>query len=458
MNRPADVVSDTRTFYDLQPPGSDHRADHHARPGRRAAAYLRATSPRPRTPPGTAPARSPTRSRPPPPTTATAAPSTPGTRSAAKPRPSYTMTNGVTTGATATNPLGQSHHHDARPRTAALPLTATDPNGITTTAALRRARPHHRGVEVQPARPAPPPTTPTPTRSAPSTTPTVVTTQTLNDEGGTATSTALYDALLRAAPDPDPHPAGRPADQRDLLRHPRLGDQNQHRLLGPGHHPRRDPDGDRRLPRSHQQTVTAYDGLGRAGAGAVLDNAGPPRPSTTSPTPSTPAIRPSPCRRRRRRHRHGHRRARAHQRTRPVHRRPHRHREHQHAITTVTITGGTTQATDYLFNNVGQQSDVKDAHTGADWNTGYNLLGQAVSKTTRTPAPPPMTYDPDGNLMQIHRRRRQDDLLHLRRAEPQNRRIRRPRHIGSPRATSWPRGSTTTATTPSRAWPTRSGT
>jgi RHS repeat-associated protein len=70
------------------------------------------------------------------------------------------------------------------------------------------------------------------------------------------------------------------------------------------------------------------------------------------------------------------------------------------AVTTVTVTGGATQATDYVFNNTGQQTDVKDATTGADWNTGYNLLGQAVSNNDPDAGNSTMAYDPAGNLTQ----------------------------------------------------------
>ncbi len=70
------------------------------------------------------------------------------------------------------------------------------------------------------------------------------------------------------------------------------------------------------------------------------------------------------------------------------------------AITTVAITGGSTQATQYVYNTVGRQTDVKDATTGEDWNAGYNLLGQTVTKTDPDAGTSTMTYDPAGNVVQ----------------------------------------------------------
>jgi YD repeat-containing protein len=67
-------------------------------------------------------------------------------------------------------------------------------------------------------------------------------------------------------------------------------------------------------------------------------------------------------------------------------------------ITSVTITGGTTQATGYSYNHRGELSDIKGAATGEDWGKTYNLLGQVTGTTDPDAGATTMTYDPDGNL------------------------------------------------------------
>ena len=76
-------------------------------------------------------------------------------------------------------------------------------------------------------------------------------------------------------------------------------------------------------------------------------------------------------------------------------------------ITTVAISGGSTtasngnpQATQYVFDKTGHQTDVKSLATGDDWHTGYNLLGQATSKTDPDAGTSTIAYDPAGNVTQ----------------------------------------------------------
>lgn len=67
-------------------------------------------------------------------------------------------------------------------------------------------------------------------------------------------------------------------------------------------------------------------------------------------------------------------------------------------ITTVTISGGTTQATDYSYNTRGEQSQVKDAATGDTWTKTYNLLGEVTGTTDPNAGASSMSYDNNGNL------------------------------------------------------------
>jgi YD repeat-containing protein len=69
-------------------------------------------------------------------------------------------------------------------------------------------------------------------------------------------------------------------------------------------------------------------------------------------------------------------------------------------ITTVALTGGTSQATSYTFDNAGHQTAVTDAATGQSWTSGYNLLGQVTSSTTPDSGTTTMGYDGNGNLTQ----------------------------------------------------------
>ncbi|MDQ2875636.1 MAG: hypothetical protein M3Y33_12910 [Actinomycetota bacterium] len=65
-------------------------------------------------------------------------------------------------------------------------------------------------------------------------------------------------------------------------------------------------------------------------------------------------------------------------------------------ITTVSISGGTTQAAGYSYNTRGEQSQISDG--GQDWSAGYNLLGQVTSTTDPDAGTTTRGYDGNGNL------------------------------------------------------------
>lgn len=65
-----------------------------------------------------------------------------------------------------------------------------------------------------------------------------------------------------------------------------------------------------------------------------------------------------------------------------------------------SVSGGTTTATQYLYDSHGDQATVKDA-TGAAWTSTFNLLGQATAKSDPDAGNVTgITYDNDGNLLQ----------------------------------------------------------
>ncbi|HEV3172904.1 MAG TPA: RHS repeat-associated core domain-containing protein [Actinocrinis sp.] len=309
-----------------------------------------------------------------------------------------TTTNGITTAVATTNPLGQTSTATLDPYRG-LPVSTTDVNGVTsqlqydgigrTTAVWKYSRP----------------------TSAPAndlysyaygtkTTPTVVTTQVLNDESQYATSTTLFDALLRTRQTQTPTPqGGRLISDAFYDTHGLVVKTNTDYW-----DPKNAPDGTLMQVADNlvdQQTLTAYDGLGRAVEVQSEDNRVSPtvdqityaqytgdKTITVPPTGGTATATVTD----------------ALGRTTELDQytaAPTVSAGTSNAITTVTITGGTTQATDYVFDNVGQQTDVKDATTGADWNTSYDLLGQAVaSNDPDAGATTGITYDFAGNLTQ----------------------------------------------------------
>ena len=397
VNRPTDVVSDTRTFYDLTAPGSTTRpstsptwpqtaltygdkSETQAATGYSNGAFTYQAS----------------------------------TESAFdshgrvldtwdalghESQTTYTMTNGLTTGQTSTNALGQVTTAVIDPERGIVTST-TDPNSVVTQS-------HFDGLGRTIAvwldsRPTSAAANYLYTYALSNTAPSVTTTQTLNNESGYATSETFYDALLRPVQTQAPTPQGGrlltetfydthgwtvkldsnywdTSSTPDTTMAPALADNDKY---------------------LHQQTVTSFDGLGRAvevqskdpGANPVVDQISyteytgdktvtvPPAGGvaqakvadalgrateldqyTAAPTVTTGTAG---------------------------------------GFTTVGITGGATQATDYVFNNIGDQTDVKDVTTGEDWNTSYNLIGQAVAKNDPDAGASTMTYDPAGKLTQ----------------------------------------------------------
>jgi RHS repeat-associated protein len=306
---------------------------------------------------------------------------------------SYTMTNGVTTGETVTNPLGQATTTTYDPLRA-LPLTSTDPNGIVTTMQYDGLG---RLTDVwEDSRPASDPANIIYSYDVSDTAPTVVTTQTLNDESGYITSTTLYDALLRVRQTQDPTPEGGVlvtdhfynSDGWEWKTNTNWWDSS----ASPGSSILTVPDS--QVP---DQTQTAYDGLGRPIMVTSYDDSVvrgqtatayygdktltvPPQGGTPTATvtdalgrtteldsyTSSPTVTTTS--------------------------------NSAGAITGVTISGGSYQATDYLYNTVGELSTIEDASTGEEWTKTYNLLGEVTGTTDPNSGATSMTYDADGNL------------------------------------------------------------
>jgi RHS repeat-associated protein len=321
----------------------------------------------------------------------------------------YTTTSGVTTAQKVTNALGQSTTTTYDPLRG-LPLTVTDPNGITTTL-------HYNGLGVltdvwEYGRPTSDPANYIYGYDLSNSAPTLVTTQQLNDDSGYITSTTLYDALLRQRQTQVPTPQGGILisddfyDSRGWLYKVNTNTWDASASPSqPACQTTSPPDCIVTVPDSQatDQTVTAFDGLGRPvlvtsyddsavksitatayygdRVTTVPDMGGTP----TSPVPgggtptstvtdalgrtteiddytSPPAVTTSVA----------------------------------NDITTVSITGGATQATTYSYNTVGELSDISSA--GENWTAKYNLLGQVTSQADPDAGSTSMAYDADGNV------------------------------------------------------------
>jgi RHS repeat-associated protein len=321
---------------------------------------------------------------------------------------------GLTTGIATTNPLGQSSNVTLDPMRG-LTVGTSDLNGITTTM-------HYDGlgrVIAEWGQSRSPTTTPanaTFSYAVSNSAPTAVTENVLNDAGGYATSTTLYDALLRVRQTQGPTPqGGRLVTDTfyDSRGWPWKVNSNWWDSSdSPG--PSLATVNGNPIPDSQvaNQTVTAFDGLGRAVLVTSYDDSavksqtataydqaasgdgdatitvplgvsgqpfsGAPATATVtdalgrtsqldqysvlpSVTVTTSAV--------------------------PV-------------ITTVAVAGGTTQATDYLFDNAGHQTEVEDEATGQDWTAAYNLLGEATSRNDPDSGTTSALYDGDGNVVQ----------------------------------------------------------
>ena len=224
--------------------------------------------------------------------------------------------------------------------------------------------------------------------------PTVVTAQKLDDESGYVTSTTLYDALLRVRQTQNPTPQGgilvtdHIYDSRGWEWKTNTGWWDSG--ASPGSSIVTAPDS--QVP---DQTETAFDGLGRPVQVTSYDDSTVKstayqayygdRVTTVPPAGGTPTSTVTD----------------ALGRTTELDSytsAPAVNTITAGNITTVTISGGTTQATDYSYNHRGELSDVKDAATGEDWSRAYNLLGQVTSTTNPNSGTTSNSYDGNGNL------------------------------------------------------------
>ena len=224
--------------------------------------------------------------------------------------------------------------------------------------------------------------------------PTVVTAQKLDDASGYVTSTTLYDALLRVRQTQNPTPQGGILvtdhfyDSRgwEWKTNTNWWDSG----ASPGSSIVTLPDS--KIP---DQTQTAFDGLGRPVQVTSYDDSAVKstayhayygdRVTTVPPAGGTPTSTVTD----------------ALGRTTELDSytaAPAVSSSTSGGITTVSITGGTTQATGYSYNHRGELSDVKDAATGEDWSRGYNLLGQVTSTTDPNSGTTSKSYDSNGNL------------------------------------------------------------
>jgi RHS repeat-associated protein len=305
---------------------------------------------------------------------------------------SYTMTGGSTTAETVTNPLSQATVTTYDPLRGSS-LTVTDPNNITTIE-------HYNGMGWLTAvwtggQPTTSPANDLFSYSIGSATaPTVVTTQTLNNESGYSTSTALYDALLRPRQTQAPTPQGGMLVTDDFYDSRGWQWKTNTNWWDSGASPGSTivtvPDS--QVP---NQTVTAFDGLDRPVLVTSYDDSQVKSTTATAyygdRTTTVPASGGTP--------------------TSTVTDALGRTTELDsytspptvttgtaNKITTVSITGGTTQATDYSYNHRGQLGTVTDAAAGEQWTRSYNLLGEVTGSTDPNAGAAAMGYDANGNL------------------------------------------------------------
>ncbi len=232
-------------------------------------------------------------------------------------------------------------------------------------------------------------------------TPVVVTTQTLNDESGYSTSTTLYDALMRVRQTQTQavsSAAGRIITDTFYDSHGWTYKSNANYWDNTS-----SPNGTLVQVAdnlSQQQTLTSHDGLGRPTVVTSLDDSQVKQTSytqylgdstvTVPPTGGTATATVSD----------------ALGRTTELDQyttAPTVTTSTTGGFTTATVTGGTTQATKYTFNAQGRAYQTIDSQDET-WATGYNFLGQSVSKVDpdagSTPAASPTLYDGNGNVLQ----------------------------------------------------------
>jgi RHS repeat-associated protein len=304
---------------------------------------------------------------------------------------SYTMTNGVTTAQKVTNPLGQATTTTFDPLRQ-IALTVTNPNSITTTL-------HYNGLGWLTSvwgynRATTSPANDIFSYAVSNSAPTVVTTQKLNDESGYVTSTVLFDALLRVRQTQVPTPQGGMLVTDDF--YDSRGWQWKNNIswwdssASPGSSIVTVPDS--QVP---DQTVTDFDGLGRPVLVTSYDDSQVKsttatayygdRVTTVPASGGTPTSTVADALGRT---------TELDSYTSP----PTVTTSAANNITTVSITGGTYQATDYAYNTRGELSTITDQATGEQWARGYNLLGEETSSSTPNGGTATMSYDNNGNL------------------------------------------------------------
>ncbi len=304
---------------------------------------------------------------------------------------SYTTTAGLTTGKTVTNALGQAVTTALDPERE-IPISTTDANSITTTL-------HYDGLGRLTGvwgynRAATLPANQVYAYAVSATAPTVVTSQRMNDALGYVTSKTLYDALLRVRQVQVPTPQGGRLVTDSFYDTRGWTWKSNTDYWDPGSSPGASivTVADNVV---HQQAVTAFDGLGRPVLVTSYDDSAVrsttatayygDRVTTVPPAGGTPASTVTD----------------ALGRTTELDQytsRPSVTTSTAGNITTVSVSGGSSQATDYLYNHRGGQSDIRDVSTGADWSTTYNLLGQVTGKNDPDAGTSAMSYDANGNL------------------------------------------------------------
>jgi RHS repeat-associated protein len=333
-----------------------------------------------------------------------------GTGKYAPTETAYTVTDGSDTTETVTNPLGQATTTTYDPARG-LPVKTTDPNSVVTTEQYDELGRLTSVWEDSRA-------TSTTANDAytyaigTSTTPTVVTEKKLNDEGGTITSTSLYDALLRLRQTQVPTPQGGIVvsddfyDSRGWLW--KVNDDwwddtpnAQGVYPTPGNSVLSIVDS--QVP---NQTVTAYDALGRpvevtrydqstVVSTAYTDYTGDQVitvPDATGTSPITPVGAAATA-----------------TVTNAVGQTTGQDSytswptvaagTNAGAFPTVSISGGASTATNYTYNAQQLQSAITAG--GERWTKTYNTLGQVTAETSpNAGATIGMAYDADGNLTQ----------------------------------------------------------
>jgi RHS repeat-associated protein len=304
---------------------------------------------------------------------------------------SYTDTDGSTTGETETNPLGQATTTTFDPERG-LPITVTDPNGVTTTFRYdelgRLTSVWEFGRATSAAANL------VYSYDVSNTGPTVVTTEQLNDAGGYVTSTALYDSLMRLRQTQVPTPQGGILVTDHFYNS--LGEEWETNTnwwdstASPGSSILTIADS--QVP---DQTVTEYDGMGRPVEVIDYDDSAVRSTSYTlytgdqvtqiPPTGGTPTTTVTDAL--------GRTTAMESWKTAPT-----------VSVTTnsdnvpvISLSGGAYQTLTDSYNALGELSAITDA--GESWTKTYNQLGEVTSATTPNSGTTSMTYDADGNLL-----------------------------------------------------------